>query len=112
MCCYKNRIRVAIFKLNGKRISDEFACKLCIGLFILDLIKTDIILRSNLTYFLLYVFFGSYVSLPTIAFLGFAINTHLLISLYWEIKHLIKTVNCKCIEYVNANDAMLHDHTD
>jgi hypothetical protein len=104
MCCYKNRIKVAIYKLNGLRISDEFACKLCIGLFIMNLIGTDIILRGQLVPLLLYIFFGSFISTTGIVCISVGVNTYLVLSLYGELKCLIKTVNCKCIEYVDAGD--------
>ena len=102
ICCTKNRFKIAIYKLNGLHISDEFAIKLCIGLFIMNLIGTDIILRGQLIPFLLYIFFNSYLSSSTIALLGNAANIYLLISIYDEIKCLNKTINCKCLEHLQT----------
>lgn len=105
LCCYKNRIKVAIYKLNGLRISDEFAGKLCICIFIINLIATDIVLRTQLIPLLLYIFFGSFISPGGIMFIGITINTYLVLSLYGETRSLVKTINCKCVDYVDADDS-------
>lgn len=123
LCCYKNRIKVAIYKLNGLRISDEFAGKLCIGVFIINLIATDIVLRTQLIPLLLYIFCGSFISPGGIVFIGITINTYLVLSLYGEIKCLVKTINCKCVDYVeeinitttadiSEASGHLHEHID
>ena len=104
LCCYKNRLKVAIYKLNGLRISDEVACKLCICLFIVNLIATDIVLRTHLFHLLMYIFCSSFISPGCIVFVSNSINIYLILSLYGETRCLIKTINCKCIEYVEAND--------
>ena len=112
LCCYKNRIKVAIYKLNGLRISDEFAGKLCIGIFIMNLIATDIVLRTQFIPLLLYIFFGSFISPGGIVFIGITINTYLVLSLYGETRSLVKTINCKCTDYVDTDDYVEGSHAE
>ena len=112
LCCYKNRLKVAIYKLNGLRISDEFACKLCICIFIINLIATDIVLRTHLFHFLMYIFCSSFISPGCIVFISNSINIYLILSLYGETRCLIKTINCKCVDYVEENDITTADITE
>jgi hypothetical protein len=101
-CCDKSRIRTSIYKLYGTHLSYEYSVKIYICTFIVNLIGTDIVLRTQLVPFLLHFFFGSFISLTGIAFFSNAFNIYLLISLYGEIKHLIKTVNCKCLTHTHG----------
>ena len=101
-CCDKSRIRTAIYKLYGTRLSYEYSVKIYICTFIVNLIGTDIVLRTHLVPFLLYFFFGSYISLTAIAFFSNAFNIYLIMSLYGEVKKLIATVNCKCLTHTHG----------
>jgi hypothetical protein len=118
-CCSKNRMVTMIHKYNGSRISDEFACRLCICIFIMNLILTDIVLRAQLIPLLLYLFCSSFISTSGIAIIGFSINTYVVVSLYFDIHCLVKTINCKCVEYVNEESETtatapetIHRHDD
>ena len=109
-CCTKNRIKMMIYKYNGTRISDEFACRLCICSFILNLISIDIVLRMHFIPFILYLFFSSHLSATSILFISSSMNIYLIISLYGEIRCLVKTINCKCVA-IDANDNSANDNS-
>jgi hypothetical protein len=97
LCCTKNRIKTLIYKLNGTRISQDFSITICICMFILNLIVTDIIFRNDIIPILLMLCAHSYMSATVITIIGKILNTYIILSLYNETKYLIKTINCRCI---------------
>jgi len=113
-CCDKSRIRTAMYKLYGTRLSYEYSVKLYICTFIMNLIGTDIVLRTHLVPFFLHLFFSSYISQTAITFFSTTFNIYLLFSLYGEIKHLIVNVNCKCLTHTHGgtDQELVAEHVD
>jgi hypothetical protein len=108
ICCLKQRIRKALYNLNGTRISYEDSANACIGLFVINLIITDMIVRSHFITFILYILTSSHVPGIIIICVGNTINIGLILSLYSETKTLIKTINCKC----DNDNELLREHVD
>jgi len=96
LCCSKQRIKIALYKLNGRHMSHDQSINICIWLFVSNLIATDIVMRTHFIQFVLYLCLSSHLSLAAIYFISNTIHFYLIFSLYGEIKYLIATINCKC----------------
>lgn len=108
ICCTKQRIRKAIYNLNGTHISYADSVNICIGLFVLNLIITDMVVRSHIVTILMYIFTSPYVPIIIITCIGNTINLALILNLYSETKTLINTINCKC----ECDNELLRAHID
>jgi len=95
-CCNKKIIKVSLYNYNGTYLSERICFAICMQVFIMYLITTDIILRSDIisVYFLLTL--TPYVEVNTINCIINIIKIFLLLNILYKIKTLIKTFKCKC----------------
>ena len=106
VCCTKQRIRKAIYNLNGTRLSYDDSVNICIGLFVINLIITDLIVKSQVITILLYLVTSSAIPVIIITCVGSSINIYLVLSIYYETKSLVKTITCTC------ENELLREHVD
>ena len=101
-CCYKQRIKKAIYIFNGDRISEETSVLLYIGSFTLNLIITYIVIRLQLVSLLLYMSLGSHISMTIITWVSNSSTIYFIISIYEDVKNIQSTLHCSCLEAIEV----------
>lgn len=95
-CCFKNNIKVNVFRYSGTYLSDKATFAICMNVFILHLITIDIILRTNIISAFCKLILEPYLYLIVINGLINSIKLMLLLNIIIKIKILINDFNCIC----------------
>lgn len=95
-CCFKNEVRVNVYRYSGTYLTNKAALAICMHVFILHLITIDIILRTNIISACCLSILTPYLEVNTVYCLINFIKLMLLLNIFYEIKLLINDFNCKC----------------
>ncbi len=95
-CCFKNDVKVNIYRYSGTYLSNKAAFAICMHVFILHLITIDIILRTNIISTWCLLILQPYLEVNTLYCIINIIKIFLLLNIFYEIKILINDFNCIC----------------
>ncbi len=95
-CCFKNEVKVNIYRYSGTFLSNKAAFAICMHVFILHLITIDIIFRTNIISTGCSLILEPYLEVITIYCIINIIKLMLLLNILYEIKLLINDFNCIC----------------